>query len=335
MTSLQQDDPFADQPAHPFDEDDAHRVDEEEPTHPVDQDESATELDQDQSPHAVEETDGEPATGFDQDQHPAVETADEPDESEPAHPIAEAEPAHAVGDEFREFWERLGAEILGAPITEVREEHGVTVQYFERAALELPDAGEVRLKALGREVLRLREATHQPRPMVVRPPIIDAVYDLPRREDRRYETRPLAQIRQLIIHHTAADPSLGIEVIAQKHVETLGWPAIGYHFVIERDGRIYETNDLTTVSFHARQANASTLGIAFCGNFDTAVPAEAQLESGGALCAYLLRELSLPIENVRGHRAVVSTACPGHNWAKGTVWRDQLLEQIRIAMRTT
>lgn len=238
-----------------------------------------------------------------------------------------------VRGDFLEFWERFTEDVFGLPITNVIEEDGVPTQYFERVALALPAPGEVHLKPLGQEVLCLRDMVHQPRPMVVRPAIIDVVYDLPRQEDRQYESRTLAQIRQLIIHHTAADPSLNVEAIATKHAKELGWPGIGYHFVIEAEGQIYQTNNLTTVSYHARHANPSTVGIAFCGNFDHAVPADAQIESGGALCAYLLRELSLPIENVRGHSALVSTECPGANWADGAVWRDRLMEHIQRAWR--
>ena len=208
-------------------------------------------------------------------------------------------------------------------------------QYFERVALESPAPGEVRLKSLGQAVLHLRERNRQPHPMVVRPLIIDRVYDLPCHAQRRYETRALARIQQLVIHHTATEPSVGIEAIARKHVDELGWPGIGYHFTIDADGQIYQTNHLTTVSFHARQANPTTVGIAFCGNFDEAVPTDAQLESGGRLCAYLLRELSLPLENIRGHRVFVSTECPGRNWAEGAVWRDALMERVRAVKRKT
>lgn len=243
------------------------------------------------------------------------------------------ETGYTVRGDFLTFWERFGEEAFGPPITEAQVENGVMTQYFERAALELPASGRVQAKPLGREVLRLRDAVHQPRPMVVRPPIIDLVYDLPRHAERRYETRTLARIRQLVIHHTAADPSVDVEAIARKHVEELGWPGIGYHFVVDAAGQIFQTNDLTTVSFHARHANPTTVGIAFSGSFDEVVPTDAQLESGGRLCAYLLRELSLPLDNVRGHKALVSTECPGRNWVEGAVWRDALIEQIRTVMR--
>lgn len=241
------------------------------------------------------------------------------------------ETGYTVGGDILAFWERFGEEVFGLPISEVFEEAGVTTQYFERVAVESPAPGEVRLKPLGREVLRLREMVHRPRPMVVRPPIIDLVHDLPRHKERRYETRTLAQVQQIVIHHTATDPSVGVEVIARKHVDELGWPGIGYHFVIDAGGQIYQTNNLTTVSFHARQANPTTVGVTFSGNFDEAVPTEAQLESGGQLCAYLLRELSLPLQNVRGHKDFVSTDCPGRNWAEGALWRDALIERIQTA----
>ncbi|MFQ5596120.1 MAG: N-acetylmuramoyl-L-alanine amidase [Anaerolineae bacterium] len=243
------------------------------------------------------------------------------------------ETGYSIRGDFLAFWERYGEEVLGPPITDVLEEDGEVAQYFERVALESPAPGQVRLKPLGREVLRLRDMIHQPRPMVIRPPIIDLVYDLPRHAERRYETRRMAQIQQLVIHHTGAAPALSVEAIAKKHVEELGWPGMGYHFIIDAAGQIYQTNNLTTVSFHARHANSTTVGIAFSGNFDAAVPADAQLESGGRLCAYLLRELSLPVENIRGHNAFVSTGCPGGNWTEGAVWRDALLEQIRSVKR--
>lgn len=243
------------------------------------------------------------------------------------------ETGHAVRGDFLAFWERFGEEVLGLPITEVLEEDGMEAQYFERGALTSPAPGQVRLKPLGREVLRLREMVREPRPMVVRPPIIDLVYDLPRHAERRYETRALAQIQQLVIHHTGTDAGVEIEAIARKHVGELGWPGIGYHFVIAAAGQIYQTNNLTTVSFHARHANGTTVGIAFSGNFDQAVPTDAQLESGGRLCAHLLRELSLPIENIRGHKALVSTECPGRNWVEGAAWRDALMRQTRSVTR--
>lgn len=242
------------------------------------------------------------------------------------------ETGHTLRGDFLTFWEQFGEELLGPPITEAREEQGVATQYFECVALESPAPGQVRLKPLGREVLRLREAIRQPRPMVDRPPIIDLVYDLPRHAQRRYDTRALAQIQQLIIHHTAADSSLGVEAIARKHVEDLGWPGIGYHFVVDAAGQIYQTNNLTTVSFHARHANPTTVGIALSGNFDESVPTEEQLESAGRLCSFLLRELSLPLRNVRGHKALVSTDCPGRNWTEGAAWREALLKRIESAV---
>ena len=241
------------------------------------------------------------------------------------------ETGQVVRGDFLDFWERIGEGVLGSPITEAMEEDGVWTQYFERAALESPALGIVQLRSLGQEILDIRGMLQPPRPMVVRPLIVDLVYDLPRHAQRRYDSRALAQIQQLVIHHSGADPSIGVQMIARKHVEDHGWPAIGYHFVVEAGGKIFQTNDLTTVSYHARQANATTLGIAFSGNFNASVPTPAQVEAGGRLCAYLLQELSLPLDNVRGHKAFVPTDCPGKNWVEGLAWRDSLMRGIRVA----
>jgi hypothetical protein len=238
---------------------------------------------------------------------------------------------YAIRGDFLTFWERYGEEILGRPISDVIDEDGTKSQFFEHAALESSDPGKVHLKPLGRTVLDLHQVMGEPRPMVDRPSIVNLVYDLPRNPDRRYEMRSLARIQQLVIHHTGAAPSTGVRAIAQKHVEELGWPGIGYHFVVAEGGTLYQTNDLATVAFHARQANPTTVGVALCGNFNEAVPSDAQLDSTGRLCAYLLRELSLPPDNVRGHQVFAETDCPGRNWAEEAVWKDALLDRIRQA----
>lgn len=240
---------------------------------------------------------------------------------------------YAVRGDFLAFWDRYGEEILGRPISDIIDVDGTRSQYFEYAALESSDPGEVHLKPLGRTVLDMRRVMGEPQPMVERPSIVNLVYDLPRNPERRYETRSLARIQQLVIHHTGAAPSIGVRAIAHKHVEELGWPGIGYHFVVAEDGTLYQTNDLATVAFHARQANPTTIGIALCGDFNETVPTDAQLESTGRLCAYLLRELSLPLDNVRGHHLFAETDCPGRNWTEDAVWKDALLDRIRQAGR--
>jgi hypothetical protein len=67
-----------------------------------------------------------------------------------------ADTGYFVREPFKTFWEtHRGAELFGNPVgPEAINQHGITVQYFERARLELAQDGSVGLGLLGREALR-------------------------------------------------------------------------------------------------------------------------------------------------------------------------------------
>lgn len=242
---------------------------------------------------------------------------------------------------FLAFLERYGLEICGLPITNRLVEYGLHTQYFQRLALEELLPGEVRVKALGSELLRLRQdhpviaaerMTSGASDKAFNPPTFALgrlVGQLSQHPTARYPSRPIDQIRHLIIHHTGVPASVGAEVIAGYHVTDLNWPGIGYHFVIDAEGRIQQTNPLTAVSFHARQFNTSGVGIALLGNFTNAVPPTAQLEAAALLCAWLGRELNLSMDAIKGHRELVAVTCPGEQWLQGAAWKYDLLARVR------
>ncbi len=241
---------------------------------------------------------------------------------------------------FLNFLQQYGIDFCGLPLTDSFLDAGVPTQYFQRLALEEPSPGQIRLKAIGAEVIHLREQLRnekqaplpQPSGIVLGIPpfeLVNQVGSLPRHTTARYPSRPLDHIRQLVIHHTGAAPTVGAEQIAGYHVTTLGWPAIGYHFVIDTNGRVAQTNALATISYHARQYNGSGVGIALVGNFAHSAPSHEQLDGTAVLCAWLLRELSLPIESIKGHQELVNVVCPGDQWIEGARWKFDLMDRVQ------
>ncbi len=160
------------------------------------------------------------------------------------------------------------------------------------------------------------------------PKIDDVVDELPKHKTEVYETRPITDITGLIIHHTAIESHVGPQRIAEYHVENMGWPGIGYHFVIDPDGVIYLTNRLETVSYQAKGVNEDTVGIGFQGNFQTEIPTEAQVQAGAHLCAWLIQVLGLEMDDIKGHKELMATACPGNQWLKGQKWKEWLFREI-------
>ncbi len=60
---------------------------------------------------------------------------------------------HNVCGAFRDFWERGGVELFGAPLTEATRTGNIRSQYFERTRLEQIDGGAVHVGNLGDEAL--------------------------------------------------------------------------------------------------------------------------------------------------------------------------------------
>ena len=240
------------------------------------------------------------------------------------------ETGKTVRGPFLAFFNRYGLDICGYPITDEFMENGIPTQYFQRVALEEYEPGKIRLRLVGSEAWEARtKAKPEVRPVVAKPPIQDITDELPKHPTKRYNTRRLEDITHIAVHHSGVDPSVPVERIARYHVENLDWPGIGYHFEIASDGTIHQTNKLTTVSYHASEANAYAIGVCFAGDFTSTIPTEAQLRSGGHLIAWLLQKLNLPLDRVQGHKYFVNTRCPGDQWDSGQRWGDMLRGQIQ------
>ena len=169
-------------------------------------------------------------------------------------------------------------------------------------------------------------------PSIAPLPMEDVTTRLRRHPVKRFDRRTLDQIKYLVIQHSVLPGDFPPEKIATYLVEKKQWPGIGYHFYVTSDGKIYQTNRLETVCYFAGsnvQNNPLGVCVCFAGNFTDEVPTEAQLKSGGKLLAFLMQELHLPMESIRGHKEFVVTQSPGNQWDSGRQWRDMLLAEVR------
>jgi N-acetyl-anhydromuramyl-L-alanine amidase AmpD len=168
---------------------------------------------------------------------------------------------------------------------------------------------------------------------VSEPPIQDLIDSLPKHDTEVYETRPIEDIRYLVIHHSAAPSIIGPKTIAAYHIRKHDWPGIGYHYVVAENGTLYQTNALETKSYHAVKANPYGVGICFLGNFTNATPPPAQIQAGAHLVAWLMGELNLPIDSIKGHKDLMGTACPGRQWLEEQKWKATLYSKVREVQR--
>jgi hypothetical protein len=138
----------------------------------------------------------------------------------------------------------------------------------------------------------------------------------------------------MFVHHTAGvnDYSAGdvpaiIRSIYIDHVKGRGWRDIGYNFLIDKYGRIWEgryggiTKDV--IGAHAQGYNTYAFGAAVLGNYTTKEAEEAVLTAYRNLITWKFKihgvtptgQVAYPGQQTRpaisGHRDVSATECPG------------------------
>ncbi len=129
----------------------------------------------------------------------------------------------------------------------------------------------------------------------------------------------LSPVRYITVHHDGMQPffdtdqratAARIEAIRRAH-RRRGWGDIGYHFVVDRAGRVWEGRSLRYQGAHVKNYNYANIGIVVLGNFDRQQPSQAQLASVRQLVSSLMDRHHVPSSRVYTHRELAPTACPG------------------------
>ena len=157
-------------------------------------------------------------------------------------------------------------------------------------------------------------------------------------------------VQKVIVHHTATqngdpDPAATIRSIYQYHTVTMGWGDIGYNFVIDESGRIYEGRHSRTyaagetptgedlagngvTAAHTQGYNSGTVGIALLGTLTNQNATPAARNALERLIAWIddthgidpqrtalytnpVNATQATFPNIAGHRDLAATECPG------------------------
>jgi N-acetyl-anhydromuramyl-L-alanine amidase AmpD len=122
-----------------------------------------------------------------------------------------------------------------------------------------------------------------------------------------------ADITDITVHHSAGNANETLNDIALWHINGRNWPGIAYHFVIDKDGTIFQTNQIGAYTFHNGFNNRGAIGICLQGNFETGYPDSKQIYA----LTYLVNDLKKRYPQIKflmGHREYQNeTLCPGKN----------------------
>jgi hypothetical protein len=153
-----------------------------------------------------------------------------------------------------------------------------------------------------------------------------------------------SDVRVAIVHHTAgrtdysrAEAPAVVRGIQLYHVQANGWNDIGYNFLVDRFGTVYEGRyggvDRNVVGAHALGFNTGSVGIALLGTYGSTKPSSAAQDAIARVIAWRLDVAhvdpagaaslvsagsdrfasgkTVELDAVSGHRDTGSTQCPG------------------------
>ncbi len=138
---------------------------------------------------------------------------------------------------------------------------------------------------------------------------------------------------RLTLHHSAESSSSNAGAALADSVETVKsiqqfhqtdpehlWGDIGYHFLIDSSGRVFEGRELTWQGAHASgNNNLQNLGVCLLGNLSHTPPSSEALKSLEQLLDDLRAKYRIPPGRLFVHSDLVKTDCPGaplENWLK-------------------
>jgi N-acetylmuramoyl-L-alanine amidase len=168
-----------------------------------------------------------------------------------------------------------------------------------------------------------------PRPTIVWKPIL---FGPKRRAEtvayakRHYgiDTWRLTNPRVIVEHYTASESfSSTYSYFASDtpDVELGELPGVCAHFVIDRDGTIYQLVPLTTMCRHTVGLNSTSIGIEHVGTSDQEILNNArQLQASLALTLWLMQQKKIELRNVIGHNESLTSPYHKELYAR---WRCQ------------
>lgn len=128
-------------------------------------------------------------------------------------------------------------------------------------------------------------------------------------------------IDKITVHHDGMTPFTAtaqsaaasrIEAIRRAH-RNQNWGDIGYHFLIDPSGRVWEGRPLAWQGAHVKDNNEGNIGVCVLGNYEEQSIVDRQVYALDNFLASTMRQYGIAKNRVYTHREFRPTACPGRS----------------------
>lgn len=133
---------------------------------------------------------------------------------------------------------------------------------------------------------------------------------------------------QIVVHHTANLVTDAVRAIGTNkaswnaavahvhkaqdlHKRVRGWSDVGYHYMIDWKGRIFQGRPVDRLGAHTEGNNRGSIGVVLLGDFSRQRPPLEQVASLKTLLRWLIAVHGISPKNIRGHHQYKYTLCPG------------------------
>lgn len=139
----------------------------------------------------------------------------------------------------------------------------------------------------------------------------------------RSRVNPMGGVRSITLHHEGM-PDMPVhftdrrstidrlELVRRSHMNR-GWGDIGYHYIIDRAGNVWQARPLDYQGAHVRDHNEHNIGVMLLGNFEIQHPSDAQVRSMRQFVRQLSGEHNVPSRRIHTHQELGPTSCPGRH----------------------
>lgn len=131
--------------------------------------------------------------------------------------------------------------------------------------------------------------------------------------------RPLGECNRITIHHqgagvfkdTTQDSVIAqINSVCEGH-RSLKYGDIGYHFIVDYAGRLWEARSIIHEGAHVSRENEHNIGIMALGNCQEQKPSKEQMATVLRIVDLLQHNSGVKPSRIYGHLDIGSTICPG------------------------